>query len=212
MEIPELWPAIQTLDAIKLAGGRRTQISPEDYKHLARFACVLLICARSLCVAPDGPKAERWQGGVRDAHRSCAVMGLRFRKGLQVDHINHDTLDNRRENLRLATLLQQTCNQQLRSNNTTGVKGVLFNKHVNRYHAYVAIGGRPCFREYFADAGRSRDGSSRKQGKNYTVSSLVMKAEDETRSKHSQAVHRQGCYLGDVQQSCVLRTGLRHVR
>ncbi len=41
-----------------------------------------------------------------------------------VDHINGDTLDNRRENLRPATHQQNTWNRKLATNNTTGFKGV----------------------------------------------------------------------------------------
>lgn len=42
-----------------------------------------------------------------------------------VDHINHDTLDNRRENLRLATIHQNMQNRGMSTNNTSGYKGVI---------------------------------------------------------------------------------------
>ncbi len=41
-----------------------------------------------------------------------------------IDHINGDTLDNRIANLRCATAGENSCNQKLRSNNTSGFKGV----------------------------------------------------------------------------------------
>ena len=43
--------------------------------------------------------------------------------GLQVEHINRDTLDNRRENLRCVTQ-QQNLRNQKRENNKTGFTGV----------------------------------------------------------------------------------------
>jgi hypothetical protein len=42
----------------------------------------------------------------------------------EIDHINLDTLDNRRSNLRIATGTQNNQNRNLYRNNTTGFKGV----------------------------------------------------------------------------------------
>lgn len=42
----------------------------------------------------------------------------------QVDHINRDKLDNRKENLRPATNALNGCNKGPQTNNTSGYKGV----------------------------------------------------------------------------------------
>jgi len=58
-------------------------------------------------------------------------------KGMIVDHINHNTLDNRKENLRICTNSENLRNSRLQKNNTTGYKGVFFNKTWNNYKVTI---------------------------------------------------------------------------
>ncbi len=62
------------------------------------------------------------------------------KKGEIVDHINRNKLDNRKENLRIATKGQNAINSKLPSNNTSGFKGVSRNNQGKRYWAaYIKI-------------------------------------------------------------------------
>jgi HNH endonuclease len=47
--------------------------------------------------------------------------------GYIVDHENHDTLDNRRDNLRICTRSESQFNRRIPSHNTSGVKGIYWN-------------------------------------------------------------------------------------
>ena len=60
---------------------------------------------------------------------------LQAPKGLDVDHINHKTLDNRRQNIRLATRSQNMENSKIRSTNTSGIKGVDFMPRLKKWRA-----------------------------------------------------------------------------
>ena len=53
------------------------------------------------------------------------------------DHINRDTLDNRRSNLRTADKSINAINTGLRETNTSGHKGVHFAKNVKKWEAYI---------------------------------------------------------------------------
>lgn len=57
-----------------------------------------------------------------------------------VDHINGDGLDNRRENLRLASNQQNLFNQRISRNNSSGFKGVTWEKDKSVWRAQIYMG------------------------------------------------------------------------
>lgn len=59
-----------------------------------------------------------------------------------VDHINGDPSDNRWANLRAATRSQNMMNMALPPRNTSGVKGVSFNRRYQVWEAYITVGRR----------------------------------------------------------------------
>ena len=62
-------------------------------------------------------------------------------RGLTVDHINGNTLDNRRENLRVCTRSENQRNRGKIKNSTSGFKGVSWHKNVGKWQASIGIAG-----------------------------------------------------------------------
>ena len=58
-----------------------------------------------------------------------------------VDHINHNQLDNRKCNLRLVFDYENMWNQKVAKNNTSGVTGVYFDKNSNKWLALICVNG-----------------------------------------------------------------------
>jgi hypothetical protein len=77
------------------------------------------------------------------------VMG--YPKELVVDHINHDTFDNRKQNLRICTNQQNCMNSSLHSINTSGCSGVSFIKNGNKWWARIGLNGERITLGYFTD-------------------------------------------------------------
>jgi len=73
-------------------------------------------------------------------------------EGLQVD-----TLDNRRNNLRIVTLSENAKNHKKFSNNTSGHTGISYFKHCDRYMAYIGNRGKLINLGYYKDLNEAID-------------------------------------------------------
>ena len=69
----------------------------------------------------------------------------------QVDHINHNRLDNRRSNLRIVTPQQNRFNSGIQSNNTSGYKGVCLTSS-GKWQAQIVRDGKAIYLGLFDNA------------------------------------------------------------
>ena len=56
---------------------------------------------------------------------------------MMIDHINHNGLDNRRENLRICTNAENNRHRRKPKNNTSGYKGVCWDKSKKKWRARI---------------------------------------------------------------------------
>lgn len=88
---------------IPLTKGYSAIVSPEDYERLSKY---------KWCASVRGHKTKRAYARTRINGKAVEMHRLVHDAGpLWVDHINGDSLDNRRENLRSATPTQNALNR-----------------------------------------------------------------------------------------------------
>ena len=70
---------------------------------------------------------------------------MNAKKGDYIDHINHDTLDNRKDNLRITNNANNLRNGNIRINNTTGINGISYDKTRKKYVARIKVNYKTIF-------------------------------------------------------------------
>jgi len=130
---------------IELTQGQVALVDDIDYEYLSQWkwcANWYYNCFRAVRGSPR-----------RDGKRKTISMHtvVAERKGIditqidQIDHKDHNTLNNRRSNLRSATAVQNGHNRGANKNSTTGVKGVCFDRTRGKYRATLGVAGKHYF-------------------------------------------------------------------
>ena len=121
------------MKTIKLTKGYETKVDDEWFPILSKWSWKVRI-------VKERPYAQRngAGGGVVVMHRYIMMAT----KGSEIDHINGDSLDNRSINLRFCTRSQNMYNRGPQRNNTTGFKGVSFDKSRGKFIASISARGK----------------------------------------------------------------------
>jgi hypothetical protein len=132
---------------IALTKGYVTLVDDEDYEWL--------ICFNWHVVGNEGNTSAmttfynfegRKQKGIAMHH-----MILHFPDCECIDHINRNTMDNRKSNLRPCTHIQNQYNKGLFKNNKTGYKGVRWDKVKKNYIVSISCNSKPMRTKRYKD-------------------------------------------------------------
>lgn len=121
------------MSEIKLTQGKVALIDDGDFASLSRFTW------------HAHNDSGRWYAMRRTSRRADhRVIGMHneIMGALEIDHRNGNGLDNRRENLRLATRSQNIANSKLHVRNTSGTKGVYWDKSTRKWRASICCNYR----------------------------------------------------------------------
>ena len=134
----------------------------------------LVFDTRAGTITKDGKNATRinskgyamvqWEGRQQGAHRVLWEQhyGIKLSQDQQINHINFKRADNRICNLELVTLEQNTQWKQLSPKNTTGYKGVYWNKNQQKFHARINFRGCRYHLGFFETAEEAAQAYNRK--------------------------------------------------
>lgn len=158
-------PVTQPLDPsykiIALTRGQITKVDAADYPWLNGW---------NWFAAKDYTTGNFY--AVRSEHTGKSVLQIKMSReilqckpGELADHRNHDTLDNRRENLRKATDTQNADNRKITAKNTSGYIGVCWHKTNQKWMAQIGHKGVRINLGYFStaeEAARAYDEAAKK--------------------------------------------------
>ena len=146
---------------IPLTQGKIALIDDEDWPLVAGYRWS---AACGSAVQVHHYYARTW---VRRDGKRYGLMMHRLLIGpgyAQVDHINGESLDNRRSNLRGCTAAQNGANKGVGRRNRSGFKGVSFRQREQRWAATVSLERQDRWLGYFStpeDAARAYDAAAR---------------------------------------------------
>jgi len=124
---------------IALTQGKYAIVDPDDYYKLNEYKwCALKVGHKYYAVRSNGGR----KGQKRKLYRMHREV-VHIPKGLECDHINGDSLDNRKANLRAATR-QQNCwnNSKRKPKSLSKYKGVSFSKRGRPWKAMLTVNGK----------------------------------------------------------------------
>lgn len=98
----------------------------EDYEYIKKYYWY---------INSSGYPCTRRNGKDIFMHR----LIMKVEKGAYIDHINHKTMDNRKVNLRVVSHDKNMLNKNTYKNNTSGYKGVNWNKRDEKWIARISI-------------------------------------------------------------------------
>lgn len=144
---------------IELTQGRKAVVDDEDFAWLSQWNWYYHKNRK------HGYAERKEAGRIVLMHREISRHHGLLKPGMEVDHWNDCGLDNRKENLRVATQNDNAHNRGKHQNNSSGVPGVSWHKQHGKWHAKIMLNGKDKHLGYFndlEDAKAARQAAERK--------------------------------------------------
>jgi hypothetical protein len=146
---------------IPLTQGQNAIVDVEDFDWLSRFNWYAWYSPYTKSFYAI--RTTKYRGNVVRSRMHRIILNCSRRE--DGDHANHDTLDNRRQNLRKASRSQNISNSRMRHDSQSGFKGVCWDKAAQKWRAVIMKNWKQISLGYFSereDAARAYDKAARK--------------------------------------------------
>jgi hypothetical protein len=136
-----------TFRRIKLTRGKYAIVDVEDFERLNKYKWHCTHCGYAKTAVPN--KSDK---GPRQIPVSMHKLICPAPDGMIIDHINRNSLDNRKANLRAATQKQNVWNRKFkRTKGRTRYNGIRWDKNKEKWQVRLTINGRRESFGYYAD-------------------------------------------------------------
>lgn len=125
---------------IPLTQGYVALVDDEDYDSLSQVKWYALVSRNTVYAVRGVNEPSRGVNGTRRRAIHMHRIVMDAPDGMEVDHINGDGLDNRKQNLRVVTHRQNLLNSRMKENNTSGYRGVSWRKDRNKWQVRIKDG------------------------------------------------------------------------
>jgi len=159
---PVTQPSDPSYRIIPLTRGQNTLVDTADYEWLNQWNWYACYNRTSKSFYAER-NADQTEGPPGSRQMAREILGCKT--GEEADHIYHNTLDNRRNSLRKATDTQNTINRGIQSNNTSGYKGVVWDKNRKKWQSRIKHRGKDILLGRFSspeEAARVRNEAAKK--------------------------------------------------
>lgn len=102
------------------------------------------------------------------------ILGTDTQKGVIIDHINRNGLDNRKNNLRITSNADNVRNSRRPITNTSGYKGVAFHKPTKKWRAYITVFGKQLHLGLFKDIEEANIARKKADKKYFDTSKMLL--------------------------------------
>lgn len=111
-------------------------------------------------------KEYKWYENISDGYVVAVVNDknvklhnflMKTHEKEMIDHKNRNKFDNRRNNLRHATRIENSINKGIQTNNTSGVVGVSWHKQHQKWYAYITVNKKRISLGLFEDLEKAKE-------------------------------------------------------